>query len=572
MNELFLKTINMSISASWLILAILIFRFVLKKAPKWTHVLLWSIAGIRLLCPYSIESALSLIPSRQTIPDQILYGPNFKVRTGITPVDHQVNKYLSDHYSQDISVAAGHGNHVITILAIIWITGIAVLCSCTAVSCWNLHKRLRMAVKFTENIFEMEALETPFISGILRPRIIVPFKMSTRNFEYVIAHEQAHIQRRDHWWKPVGFAILTIYWFHPLIWLSYILFCRDIEFACDEKVIRKLESGQRAEYSKALLEYSIGQRKLASYPLAFGETSVKIRIKNILCYKKPAHGIVIMAASVCIAIAVCFLTDPQAAQQAVILKPTNADMVGVFDSYLYVDLQGKNYRYEQTGMDVKSVTKDRLLERFTEHADPANIDWEVYAVKEYPDQSVVLALAGADFQCLYRYSPSKRSDPDALQAAKDNGNVVTENGDVTCGQKIWQDFVQATRKGKPASVKISHYYTLDPESCSAQYYEVYKEDYPVIYGQELFYDGNHYMLRFKEGGEEYAKDYRYLMHYTDDAAGKNTSGHSFSRYVLTNDDTVTWEDLWKGMVSSQMSDAIDHYVILDKLQKISIEN
>ena len=562
MNELFLKIVNMSISAGWLILMVLISRLLLKKAPKWIHVLLWGIVAVRLLCPYSIKSDLSLIPSRQTIPDKMIYGPDFDMQTGIVPAYHQINEHLSDHYAEGISVTAYQGRYVINILTMIWLIGIITICFYSAVSFWGLHKKIRTSVKFRENIFQSETIDAPFIFGILKPKIIIPFDINAQNMEHVIAHEQAHIQRRDHWWKPMGFLILTVYWFHPLIWLSYILFCRDIEFACDERVIRKMETGQRADYSRALLECSISRRKIAAHPLGFGGSSVKARIKNILCYKKPAHGIIMTAAAICIATAVCFLTDPEAAEHTNIMKPAKTDIIGVFDSYLYVTMHGKNYRYEQIGTDTENVTKDQLLEKFTEKADPENINWEVYSLKEYPDQSVVLA-AGTDYQILYQYSPSKRSDPDALQRAKDHGNVVTEDGDVTYGQQVWYDFLQSVREGKQAVVRISHYYTLDPESCSEQYYKVYQEDYPVIYDQELSYDGNQYMLYWKEGEKEYVKNYRYLMNYNIDPPEKMESYDSLIRYVLTNDNTVTWEDLWKGMISAKMNDSIEHHVILD---------
>ena len=563
MNELFLKIVNMSISAGWLILAVLISKLILQKAPKRIHVLLWGIVAIRLLCPYSMKSNLSLIPSLQTIPDRIIYGQSFNIKSRIAPIDHQVNEYLGDHYFEGISVTADHGRHIINILTIIWIIGIVIICVCSATSCWKLYKKISTSVKFRENIFQSEAVDAPFIVGVLKPRIMIPFGIDEQNLEHVIAHEQTHIQHKDHWWKLIGFLILTVYWFHPLIWLSYILFCRDIEFACDESVISKMETGQRADYSKALLECSIKPGKIAAHPLAFGENSVKKRIINILRYKKPAHGIIMISTAICIAIAVCFLTDPAAAEHTNIMQPAETDMKGVFDSYLYVTMHGKNYRYEQIGMDPENVTKDQLLEKFIEKADPENIDWEVYSIKEYPDHSVVLALAGTDYKNLYQYSPSKRSDPDALQRAKDHGNVVVEDGNVTYGQQVWKDFLKASQEGKQVTVRISHYYTLDPVSCSEQYYKVHQEDYPVIYDEELSYNGNVYTLYWKEGEDEYIKKYLYLMHYTENSPEKKESCDTFSRYVLTNDNTVTWEDLWKGMISAKMGDFVEHYVILD---------
>lgn len=475
MNLLFLKIINMSIAASWLILAVLVFRMLLKKAPKWMCAMLWGIVGVRLLWPFSMESMLSLVPSTQTIPEQVLYGPSFDIQTGITPVDHRVNEYLGDHYFEGVTVSAGHGIKVVHILAIVWGLGVAVLLFYAAASCFRMHRQLRTAVLLRDQIFQSEYVISPFVFGMIHPRIYIPYSLEAQNTEYVLAHEQAHIQRKDHWWKSLGFLLLSVHWFNPLVWLSYKLLCRDLELACDEKVIRELENGQRADYSRALLECSTDHRKIGAFLLTFGEIGVKKRIKNILNYKKSAPGIMIAAVVCCIAIAICFLTNPISAADTDLMVPAAANIKGVFDSYLYVPIQGETYRYESMEYNLEDVTKNERIHQFTEKADPENVNWEVFSLKEYPDYSVVLAVAGKDYKSLYRYSPSKRSEPNALQQAKKDGCVVMENGDVTLGQQTWQDFVKAAEEGKHVSVKLAHYYTLDPKSCSEQYYEVYKE-------------------------------------------------------------------------------------------------
>lgn len=426
-----------------------------------------------------------------------------------------------------------------------------------------------MAVLLRDNIFQSEYVTSPFVFGIINPRIYIPYSLDAQNTEYVLAHEQAHIRRKDHWWKPLGFLLLSVHWFNPLVWLSYELLCCDIELACDEKVIRVLESGQRADYSKALLECSIERRKRNAFLLTFGETDVKKRIKNILNYKKAAPGIVIVAVAVCITIAVCFLTNPASAIDKDIMAPAAANLKGVFDSYLYVPVRGKTYRYEsmEYGNDVDSFTKDKRIHQFTEEADPENVNWEVFSLIEYPDYSVVLAVAGNDYKSLYRYSPSKRSAPDALQQAKKDGCVIMQDGDVALGQQTWQDFVKAAEEGKHVSVKLAYYYTLDPKSCSEQYYEVYKEDYPVLYRYDLLYDGNEYILRWKEGNAENTKRYPYLLHDTGDKLSPYANYNSFEQYMLTDDNTVTAEDLWQNMISSkiQIGDSIDYFIVYTDL-------
>ena len=310
MNELFLKIINMSISASWLVLVVLILRFVLKKAPKWVNILLWGIVAIRLICPFSFESALSLIPSAETFPEKVISGPSFDVQTGITPVDNRINDYLGDRYFEGVTVPANNGNNIMTILTIVWTIGILLLVAYTVISYWRLRRKVDTAVRYKDNIFQSENVKSPFVLGIIKPRIYLPFNMNGQDLEHVVAHEQAHIHRKDHWWKPFGFLLLTIHWFNPLVWLAYVLLCRDIELACDEKVIKELGNEQRADYTQALVACSVNRRMIAACPLAFGEVGVKDRVTSVMNYKKPAFWGVVLAVIVCVFVAVCFLTNP----------------------------------------------------------------------------------------------------------------------------------------------------------------------------------------------------------------------------------------------------------------------
>ena len=310
MNELFLKIVNMSISASWLVLVVLILRFVLKKAPKWVNILLWGIVAIRLICPFSFESALSLIPSAETFPEKVISGPSFDVQTGITPVDNRINDYLGDRYFEGVTVPANNGNNIMTILTIVWTIGILLLVAYIVISYWRLRRKVDTAVRYKDNIFQSENVKSPFVLGIIKPRIYLPFNMNGQDLEHVVAHEQAHIHRKDHWWKPFGFLLLTIHWFNPLVWLAYVLLCRDIELACDERVIKELGNEQRADYTQALVACSVNRRMIAACPLAFGEVGVKDRVKSVMNYKKPAFWGVVLAVIVCVFVAVCFLTNP----------------------------------------------------------------------------------------------------------------------------------------------------------------------------------------------------------------------------------------------------------------------
>ncbi len=311
MNELFLKIINMSISASWLVLAVLILRFVLKKAPKWINVLLWGIVAIRLICPFFFESTLSLIPSAETIPLNIGMDTTPTINSGISAINNAVNPIISQSNTPMAGASVNLLQITIGIYEYIWIFGMIALALYTAISYWRLRRKVDTAVRYKDNIFQSENVSFPFVLGIIKPRIYLPFKMNGQYLEYVVAHEQAHICRKDHWWKPIGFLLLMIHWFNPLMWLAYVLLCRDIELACDEKVIKELGNEQRGDYTQALVACSVNRRMIAACPLAFGEVSVKERVKSVMNYKKPAFWVIIISVIVCVGVAVCFLTNPK---------------------------------------------------------------------------------------------------------------------------------------------------------------------------------------------------------------------------------------------------------------------
>lgn len=311
MNELFLKIINMSISASWLVLAVLILRFVLKKAPKWINVLLWGIVAIRLICPFSFESTLSLIPSAETIPLNIGMDTTPTINSGISAINNAVNPIISQSNTPMAGASVNPLQITIGIYEYIWIFGMIALALYTAISYWRLHRKVDTAVRYKDNIFQSENVSSPFVLGIIKPRIYLPFKINGQYLEHVVAHEQAHIRRKDHWWKPIGFLLLTIHWFNPFMWLAYVLLCRDIELACDEKVIKELGNEQRGDYTQALVACSVNRRMIAACPLAFGEVSVKERVKSVMNYKKPAFWVIIISVIVCVGVAVCFLTNPK---------------------------------------------------------------------------------------------------------------------------------------------------------------------------------------------------------------------------------------------------------------------
>lgn len=308
--DIFLKIVNMSISAGWIVLIVLLMRFLLKKAPKWINVLLWSIVAIRLICPFTIESMLSLIPSAETVSPEIMISKSPEINSGVPIINSVVNPVINELYAPEPSASANPLQILIPVAAVLWLVGIAALLIYTLVSFLRLKSKIGTAVLLKENIYQSENISSPFVLGVIKPKIYLPFYMNERDIPPVVAHEKAHIQRKDYLWKPLGFLILTLHWFNPLVWLGYVLLCRDIELACDEKVVKTLSNEQRANYSEALLTCSVNRRMIAACPLAFGEVGVKDRVKSILNYKKPAFWVIVIALILCIALAIGFLTNP----------------------------------------------------------------------------------------------------------------------------------------------------------------------------------------------------------------------------------------------------------------------
>lgn len=944
MSEVFLKIVNMSISAGWLILAVLALRLLLKKAPKWVNVLLWGIVAVRLICPFSIESALSLIPSTETISPEIMLDWTPEISTGIEPLNKVVNPIITASFAPEPLSSANPLQILIPVWANIWLLGMLAMLLYSAVSYLSLRKKVSTAVILRDNIFQSETVSAPFVLGILKPRIYLPFQLDGQNLEHVVAHERAHIRRKDHWWKPLGFLLLTIHWFNPLMWIAYILLCRDIELACDEKVIKELGNEQRADYTQALVACSVNRRMIAACPLAFGEVGVKERVISIMNYRKPAFWIIILSVIACVGVALCFLTNPAtsvderlavfidceiashnqteyskdnfccldwevigketsgdlttvymwalykeysnddgltvetashlltaitvkedsgsyslveywipedgsyysdsikekvpmylwgkamdsqryidkqskkleklakehfgitnttaaavtkwfdytgnhsqmsyenelkiqldefpditfkytpyeiiattswddseleghtilvsgmpiwnayfadltgdgmpelcsslsmgsgmidnrviifdyangvsykledrgyhdyylrmdnadgylhvdkriynsdelvssgrlvykdgciqiegvnskpvAILRAKILEnhdgyflvepvagswelssadrievpmqnmspspepqlgdiieiryngeimetypakigevysirvigeddgkvtmvPTSANMSGLFDSYLYLTIDGATYRYERQTTDTESVEAGELIDTLYENTGFETYSYDVYSVAGCDDLSMVLAVNTQHGGGVYRYSPSKRCDDSALQEAKAAGYVVMEDGDVTSGQESWRNFYETTWQGKRASITVAHYHTLDPDGCTAQYYEAYKEDYPCLFLLDLTYDGEKYTLSWNEYGTQYVRTYEYLMRYVTNNYSVTSSAlpENTLRYVLTHDNKVTWEDLINGLYSSQSGAYIDHYAI-----------
>ena len=344
MDDVFLKLVNLSISASWLILAVLVLRVVLKKAPKWVMPLLWGVVALRLVCLFSIESALSLIPSAETIPSEIVTETREPVLYEQATLDIVTNPTLPSAAEVPVGVSRQQAQVDFNIYSVLWLAGMAALLVHALVSAGKLKRKLATAILLRDNIYESEFVDSPFVFGVVKPNIYLPMHMDEGTAAYVIAHERAHLARRDHWWKVLGYLVLALHWFNPLVWVAYILFCRDIELACDEKVVKGLDGAARADYSQALLSCAAPKRAVAACPLAFGEGNIKMRVKSALHYRKPAFWVAAAAVLAVVIVAVCFLTNPRSDIDAETLLGTSSGKITRVSVAMEETSSGEEYR------------------------------------------------------------------------------------------------------------------------------------------------------------------------------------------------------------------------------------
>ncbi len=310
MEALFLQIVNMSISAGIVALCVMLLRFIFRKTPRWIICLLWAMVAFRLMIPFSIESEYSLMSSRQVLPDDFIYAASPVINSGIESVDASVNEILQGSLYTPPMNSVNRTQILSFVCSCVWLMGMSGMLLYALISSLILKVRMSDATVLRGNIKQSERAATPFVMGIFRPTVYLPYSIDESDREMVILHEQAHIRRRDHLWKMLAFVLLAVYWFHPLMWISYILFCRDMEKACDEKVISSMNEDERRAYASALLNCAAGRRIAAVSPLAFGETGVKGRILGVMKYKKPALWLLIVVLIVSAAAAVFLLTDP----------------------------------------------------------------------------------------------------------------------------------------------------------------------------------------------------------------------------------------------------------------------
>lgn len=602
MTEVFLKILNMSLSAGWLVLAVLLLRCVFRKAPKWIRCAMWALVGLRLVLPVSLRSVLSLQPTAEAVPMNIEMEQTPLLTSGIPPLDTVVNGSVMTSLRPD-GVSSVNPMQILTAAAATaWLIGVAVMAVCALVSWLGVRATVREAVPFRDDgktgVMLCDRLPSSFILGVIRPKIYIPSGTKEEDIESILAHENAHLRRRDHLWKPLGYALLSVYWFHPLMWAAYVLLCRDIELACDEKVIAELDSEGVKSYCSALINCGDRNRKrvaVSACPLAFGESNIKSRVKNVLGYKKVLW--VAAAAAVCAVIAaVCFMTDPAGVRiselediggscERIFTDTVTAARLELGEASAELAEAGQAGKLLD-GLALVRVSPSRLSKDRSEDRESARRITLLYEGSPVP-LCINLSLDGtqlwlddgvkssytykvvnpAQVKALFeKYLPTAQpteirqtlrpsyaslDESYTVEQAADDGCVVIHNSDVSAGQDAMAAFLKDAGAGKDAAVRIAYYYTLlDPSHFDPDYYEEIKDDYPQLFFSDLYYSGGVYTLLTKDDdGNVIQNSYRYLLKLEGELPPTANYRH-YTRYVLSDDPSLTWEDIEKAMFSS----------------------
>lgn len=604
MSTVFLKILNLTLNASWLIIAVIITRALLRKAPRWISCLLWGFVGVRLICPFSFESALSLLPSGNVVPENIALSQTPRIKSGVVIIDSTVNPVIEKNFTPQITSSVNPMQVVIFVASIIWITGLTLMLLYALISFVMLKRKVAASVAVENGVLMCDEVRSPFILGVFRPVIYVPSTMTDDTIKLVIAHENAHLSRHDHWWKPLGFVLLSVYWFNPLSWLAYILLCRDIEAACDEKVIHDKDREYVVAYSQALLDCSIQRKTIAACPLAFGETGVKERIKGVLNYKKPAFWVIIVAVVACIAVALCFLTEP---------KETDSSENETVENPVDVHTESINDKNEHSyaAMEQVTITRPQVDLSVTEGADPTEI---LYADKD--------RIIFSGYYGLFVYSKSLKTVTNAIDLEA-IGCAHTQ-GDDYCEKFVSADGIMVYLH--PMSSKVMYVYNTAEDTLSQATYDlegidlhniqkepdglyqgnydiwplngqlyctelhhgdtlrdlsyadlpigsdklVNTQSYPLLLSDDYLWIKSSEDFMATHGIDYVYKDGQYIVHggdmtfkYMKELIGRDPNARYDGRFVvLTNDPDMTYEKVAKSLYSSNSEDWLTDTIII----------
>ena len=348
-DRIFSALLNRAVAATLLILAVCVYRALSPKAPKWTRLFLWALAGLRLCLPFSIRSAWSLVPSEKILDyETAQYAAKPEITSGIAALNRAVNPAFGESFAATPAASVNPLQVWMHLAGLVWAIGVLALLLAALVSVWKLRRRVQASIGLQKGVRLCDAIDTPFLLGLFRPTVYLPSQLSQQERDVVLAHEAAHKTHGDCVWKGLGYGILCVYWFYPPVWLGYALFCRDLELACDERAVKRLSLEEKKRYASVLLSCSVPRGSFPVCPLAFGEVGVKERVKRVLD-KKPAKALIALALAVCLVIGVCFLTAKQDEQiyglSAGSYVMDEADAVQILPSRVTFRMSGNRHEF-----------------------------------------------------------------------------------------------------------------------------------------------------------------------------------------------------------------------------------
>lgn len=539
MSDVFLKIVNMSLTASLLVLAVVLVRLLFFQAPKWIHCLLWGVVALRLVMPFSVESMFSLIPSAEPIPPNIDVSQPLYIQSGIPVLNGTVNPLLE----QAGEAVRDPLERVLAVATIVWLVGAVLMLLYGAVSYARLRRQVRISLRAYDNVFFCDDIDTPFILGIVRPRIYIPSGLAEQALRFVIEHEQAHLKRRDHLIKPFGFLLLCVYWFNPVIWVAYILLCRDIEKACDETVVKDMDAASKKGYSEALVACSTSRRLILACPLAFGEVGVRERIRSVLHYKKPAFWIIVAAVIASVVLSVCFLTNPAGEAEIYVIKDGYTDCEGVDVAITqisvgendgFLDMEWQNL----TGKTISYGEEFHIYRRVMGLKIPCkrenDIWYTVMSTVEGESATHSLSLWGFDLSAKGTYVVEKTFQVDGDE------NTYTAYLEF-CGEENTEEPLSSVNTTMPYVT-----WTYNP-GCSATFYVAFPLHVDLEYTHILATCDEGYLWGLETEGQPRSKTLRFetgqSLHWTPDgeAHGNMPTEHARILFTVYDSDTVLYE-------------------------------
>ena len=579
--------LDVNLTASIVILFVVCVRQFMKGAPKIFSYALWAIVLLRLLVPISIESPMSFVPERTEFSSMVDVNEVLPEVQFETPQDRADNAWYRENTPPgEPLVQTSRSLDAQTYLTFAWLAGIVCMLLRSVVSYWKLRKKVRVVIPFRKGIYIADDIDTPFVMGFLRPKIYLPGSLEPWERTFIIAHERHHIRRGDHIFKALAFLTLAIHWFNPFVWAAFVLAGRDMEMSCDEAVIRKLGEDVRADYSSSLLNLSTGHRLFAGTPLAFGEGDPTGRVRNLAKWKKPAFWVILICVIVCIILAVCLLTDPE------MPFPTEFEQYFVTDKKVELLSGSTNEISSELHITLKSTSGPQRLTLELWYHRNSEEQWvkkeeSVISTQDtctftVPSDSLFAVAATADggkngyatvalsagqgivfdkFEHdLLTRSNTKSADEAAsawtvpeeaeeriksleelpelysAEQAMIDGCFVSQDGVARDNQEAFHSFAQNAANGIPGFIRLYNCH--------------YGEDYQWN-AMDLSYDGDQFIL---QGSDTYP--FRYLKHFTGEKDRPDAPYDAYEYYVLTNDNTVTWEDILNHRV-----DAEEHWTV-----------